>query len=83
MPLLATVMVVVDEDRVWFPLTVVAADVGAGPDGGSLVSTMTAPVVALTGGVVLERVSAHFSAMDRAVWLFVDWPAWMSDVVKR
>jgi hypothetical protein len=43
------------------------AAVGAGPAGGSEVSTMTAPDTALTGGVALDRVSIHRSAMERAV----------------
>ena len=57
--------------------------VGDGPDGGSVVSTMTAPEFGSTGGEVLERVSVHRSAMDRAVCWFFDCPAWMREVVKR
>ena len=68
----ATVM----DETVWTlaplepPATVVEALLGAGPDGGSDVSTITAPEAGLTGGVVLERVSAQCSAMESAVcWL--------------
>src|ERR1700678_13589 len=76
-------MVVVDEDRVWLPLMVVAADEGAGPDGGAWVPTMTAPVLAFTGGVVFDRVSTHRSAMESAVCWLVDCPAASSEVVNR